>query len=55
MMRHAWKSQRSGGAPDMAESYEWVTYCTQCGAELDDDNEDSICEQVPKHPEAQGQ
>lgn len=31
--KHEWKSQRQGGNPANAESYEWVTFCTKCGIE----------------------
>lgn len=44
MSRHKWKTQRAGGPPDVADSYEMVTYCDKCGTELDDDNKDSVCE-----------
>lgn len=36
--QHQWKSQQLGGPPDMAESYEWVTYCKLCGAEKVDED-----------------
>lgn len=30
---HKWITKLAGGAPDMAESYERVTYCDLCGEE----------------------
>lgn len=42
-MKHKWKSQQLGGDPAEYTSYEWVTYCDECGAELNDDNEDEEC------------
>lgn len=34
-IKHEWKFQQLGGAPDVADSYEWVRYCVRCGAEDD--------------------
>lgn len=31
--QHRWVGQRAGSAPDMAESYEYVSYCGVCGCE----------------------
>lgn len=36
-MNHKWITQRQGGSPDMAESYEMVTYCENCGGEYPGD------------------
>jgi len=36
-MEHKWKSQRAGGPPDVADSYETVTYCENCGGEYPGD------------------
>jgi hypothetical protein len=30
---HRWKTQRLGGPPDVADSYEMVTFCELCGEE----------------------
>ncbi len=30
---HVWVGQQQGGAPDMAESTEWVCWCKICGME----------------------
>lgn len=37
--QHTWKSQQLGGPPDVEDSYEWVTYCTVCGYEPQDEED----------------
>lgn len=36
--QHKWTSQRQGGAPDDAGSYEVVTHCKNCGSEPPDES-----------------
>lgn len=41
--RHQWKTQRQGGDPAEATSYERVTSCERCGVELTDANRYEVC------------
>lgn len=44
MTAHQWKTQRQGGHPADATSYERVCFCEVCGLELTEDNQDSECD-----------
>jgi hypothetical protein len=41
--KHKWTGQQAGGHPADASSYEWVCYCSECGVEQNDDNENEDC------------
>jgi hypothetical protein len=41
-MKHKWKSHKQPNTP--SDPGEWIIYCDDCGAEMDDDNEHEECE-----------
>lgn len=44
---HKWKTQRGGGPPDVADSYEHITYCENCGGEYPGDPAEFPDKQYP--------
>jgi hypothetical protein len=48
---HVWKGQRAGGDPADAGSYEWVSYCENCGVEQSDETENLPCPPEPDYPD----